>query len=158
LLDYLADDYQLGHKIVRNGASIVLCPVVAECRSEPMAWKAVWIHQLRWARTIRVCQPGPFLLSILSNATVWPLLWAVVDRTVLAWSCAAGFILARVLTARANYSRLARQPLPWSRGWLVLLKDLLGVLIWALAFMGNQVQWRGRRFRMLRDGRLEACA
>jgi hypothetical protein len=52
-----------------------LSPVVVECWSAPMDWKAVWKHQLRWARTIRVCQPAPYFFSILSNATLWPVLW-----------------------------------------------------------------------------------
>ena len=33
-----------------------------------MGWSAVWKHQLRWARTIRVCQPVPYFFSLLSNA------------------------------------------------------------------------------------------
>jgi len=37
-------------------------------------------HQLRWARTIRVCQPFPFFMSILNNSTLWPLLWLAVTR------------------------------------------------------------------------------
>src|SRR6185369_5879846 len=75
LSDCLADDYQLGHRIARCGYDIGLCPVVVECWSEPMGWKAVWKHQTRWARTIRVCQPVPYFFSMLSNPTLWPLLW-----------------------------------------------------------------------------------
>ncbi|MEO6182472.1 MAG: glycosyltransferase, partial [Verrucomicrobiota bacterium] len=60
LVDFLADDYQLGNKIARTGKQIVLSPVVVECWEAPMNWKRVWVHQLRWARTIRVCQPAPF--------------------------------------------------------------------------------------------------
>ena len=72
LVDYLADDYQLGHQIAAHGHRIELCPVVVECWSAPMGWREVWAHQLRWARTIRVCQPVPWFLSIVSNATLWP--------------------------------------------------------------------------------------
>ncbi len=74
LVDHLADDYQLGNKIARTGVRIDICPVVVECRESPKTWGDVWRHQLRWARTIRVCQPIPFFLSILGNATLWPLL------------------------------------------------------------------------------------
>ena len=75
LADCLADDYQLGNRIARRGHPIVLCPVVVDCWSAPMGWAAVWKHQLRWARTIRVCQAAPYFFSILSNATLWPLVW-----------------------------------------------------------------------------------
>ena len=78
LVDCLADDYQLGNRIARRGHSIALSPVVVECWSAPMGWAEVWKHQLRWARTIRVCQPAPYFFSLLSNATLWPLLWLIV--------------------------------------------------------------------------------
>src|SRR5215469_7558192 len=77
LADCLADDYQLGNRIARKGHRIVLCPVVVECWDPPMTWHAVWKHQLRWARTIRVCQPVPYFFSILSNAGFWALLCLV---------------------------------------------------------------------------------
>src|ERR1035441_8628013 len=59
LVDCLADDYQLGNRIARRGHPIILSSLVVECWSAPMGWAAVWKHQLRWARTIRVCQPVP---------------------------------------------------------------------------------------------------
>jgi len=74
LLDYLADDYQLGHGIAATGARIELAPVVVECRDKPMNFRDVWKHQLRWARTIRASQPAPYFFSILSNVTLWALL------------------------------------------------------------------------------------
>ena len=75
LVDYLADDYQLGNQIAKRGYRIELCPVVVECREREQGWREVWAHQLRWARTIRVCQPVPYFFSILSNATLWLALW-----------------------------------------------------------------------------------
>ena len=78
LVDYLADDYQLGNQLARRGYRIELCPVVVECWERPQGWREVWAHQLRWARTVRVCQPGPYFLSILSNATIWPVLWLAI--------------------------------------------------------------------------------
>src|SRR5439155_5279034 len=77
LVECLADDYQLGNRIARLGLRLAISPVIAECWSAPMGWRAVWKHQLRWARTIRVCQPLPYFFSILSNGTLWPLLWLI---------------------------------------------------------------------------------
>src|SRR6185436_8492557 len=75
LINCLADDYQLANRIARHGHRIALSPVVVDCWETPMKWAAVWKHQLRWGRTIRVCQPAPYFFSLLSNATLWPLLW-----------------------------------------------------------------------------------
>jgi ceramide glucosyltransferase len=83
LLEYLADDFQLGRRIATAGGHITLCPVPVECWSAPMGWSEVWSHQLRWARTIRICQPLPFFFSILGNATLWPLVWVVISPGIL---------------------------------------------------------------------------
>ncbi len=39
LADCLADDYQLGARIAKNGHRIALCPVVVECWDAPQRWK-----------------------------------------------------------------------------------------------------------------------
>ena len=39
LANCLADDYQLGNRIFKNGHRIALCPVVVECWDAPMKWQ-----------------------------------------------------------------------------------------------------------------------
>jgi ceramide glucosyltransferase len=165
LVDCLADDYQLGNRIARRGHSIALSPMVVECWSPPMGWADVWKHQLRWARTIRVCQPAPYFFSILSNATLWPLLWLVVKPAAPVAACAIFCWLVRIMTALDFQRRLNRAPsdpmaqspsqAPGRYAWLILVKDLLQASIWLLAFLGNRIEWRGQRLRLRRDGTLE---
>ena len=154
LADCLADDYQLGNRIARHGYSIAICPVVAECWSAPMGWAAVWKHQLRWARTIRVCQPVPYFFSLLNNATFWPLLWLVIRPALPALACALACFLLRVVMGLNLQHRLTRTPPPYAFGWLVPIKDLLQAAIWLLAFTGDRVEWRGEQMRLRRDGTL----
>lgn len=177
LADCLADDYQLGHRLAQRGHRIALCPVVVECWSEPMSWTAVWRHQLRWARTIRVCQPLPYFFSILSNATFWPLLWlagtgvgpslafhefpggATGSITPLwPWLCAGGCLVIRILAAQDLQRRLTRSGAGWKHFWAVPVKDLLQVVLWAGSFLGDRVEWRGRTYRLRRDGTLVEAA
>ena len=161
LADCLADDYQLGNRMARRGNRIALSTVVVECWSAPMDWAAVWKHQLRWARTIRVCQPAAYFFSILSNATLWPLLWLAVRPSAISLVAALVCWGLRIAAALNFQSRLLRAPTvtrhspiavaPW---WMALLKDLLQAVIWLLAFAGNRIEWRGERMRLLRDGTL----
>lgn len=159
LADCLADDYQLGHRIFKNGHRIALCPVVVECWDAPMNWRAVWKHQLRWARTIRVCQPLPYFFSILSNATLWPFLWLVAssisEKTFCAPLTAVVFLMTRIVLAQKLQRRFTLERKLVSPFWLVPLKDLLQVAIWFCAFAGNTVEWRGRKMKLRRDGTLE---
>jgi ceramide glucosyltransferase len=154
LTECLADDYQLGHRIAERGYRIVLSPVVVECRSEAQNWGRVWKHQLRWARTIRVCQPVPYFFSILSNPTLWPLLWVLIRPSIPAVSFFALCLIARTAIALDLKRRLTREPANILSAWLVPLKDLFQTAIWALAFLGTSVEWRGEKMRLLRDGTL----
>ena len=115
IADCLADDYQLGNRIARKGHGIALCPLVVECWDAPMDWSQVWRHQLRWARTIRVCQPLPYFFSLLSNASLWALLWLPVAllTTMTLWAplAALGLLLVRITQAQS----LQRQALSLQR-------------------------------------------
>ena len=183
LLDFLADDYQLGRRIAQTGARIVLSPVVVECRDRPMDFRAVWTHQLRWARAIRVSQPGPYFLSILAHALFWATLLALFGdlggfplvpdallysrafphemQNALAllrvpWVLVVFFtvLVTRVLLAAALQERLTQQRGALRYWWLVPAKDFLQTGLWAAAFLGHTVEWGGRKFRLTRDGRL----
>ena len=154
LADCLADDYQLGNRIARRGYTIALSPVVVECWSAPMGWAAVWKHQLRWARTIRVCQPVPYFFSLLSNATLWPLLWLIVKPAAPVCACALCCWLVRIIDRAEPGTKIDQGRTRFAQGWLVPAKDLLQAAIWLLAFLGNRVEWRGRQMRLRRDGTL----
>jgi ceramide glucosyltransferase len=155
LADYLADDYQLGQRIARRGKTIAFAGVTVACRERAMGWGEVWGHQLRWARTIRVCQPGPFFLSLSSNATLWPVAWLALAPSAWSLGGAAIALAARVLTALANEARLTRQRGHFVWWWLVPVKDLLQFVIWAAAFTGSRIEWRGVRYTVGREGKLE---
>jgi ceramide glucosyltransferase len=158
LADCLADDYQLGQRIAKKGRRIALCPVVVECWDMPMNWRDVWKHQLRWTRTIRVCEPLPYFFSILSNATLWPLLWLFVSlissATLYAPLAAVACLLIRICLAQNLQRRFTPDRSLISPPLLVPMKDLLQVALWFGAFAGSTVEWRGRRMKLRRDGTL----
>jgi ceramide glucosyltransferase len=158
LADCLADDYQLGHRIAKKGHRIALCPVVVECWDAPMNWGDVWKHQLRWARTIRVCQPVPYFFSILSNATLWPLLWLLaspaLSKTLYAPLVALALLLMRIIIAQSLQRRFSPAHDNLAPPWLVPVKDLLQAAVWLGAFLGNTVEWRGQKMHLRRDGTL----
>jgi ceramide glucosyltransferase len=113
LVQYLADDFELGQRVVRHGKRIALATVVADCLERPMGWQEVWRHQVRWARTIRVCRPVPYFLSLVANATLWPLL--LLGSTLWSWtrppanpptSWKAGLLMCFALVAVCIATRL----------------------------------------------------
>jgi ceramide glucosyltransferase len=158
LADCLADDYQVGNRIAKQGHAIALCPIVVECWDAPVNWPQVWKHQLRWARTIRVCQPLPYFFSVLSNASLWPGLWLMV--AVAATSplgaplTASVFLLVRIGLAQSLQRRFTPDRKLVAPAWLVPVKDVLSAGIWLGAFAGNTIEWRGRKLKLRRDGTL----
>jgi len=154
LADYLADDFELGRSIARAGGRIEFANAVVDCREAPAGWQEVWKHQLRWARTIRVCRPLPYFLSVLSNATLWPVLWLLAAKDATAAIFCVVALLFRVASAAQQQKRLTQSGAHWAYAWLTPVKDLLDVLIWAAAFWGSQVEWRGERYRVLTGGKL----
>jgi hypothetical protein len=57
---------------------------------------------------------------------------------------AVGLYCEQKLTRRKDLNAL----------WLALFKDLLQVVIWALAFFGKHIDWRGQRFEVRAGGKL----
>jgi ceramide glucosyltransferase len=150
--DYLADDYQLGRRISQHGGRIAFPDRVVDCYEPPRGWKAAWSHQLRWARTVRACRPVAAFLRILSNATLWPLMWALTCPKAI--PIASVFILARIITALDQQRRFMQIPWPVARTWMIPAKDLLDTAVWAHSFLGNTIEWRGEHFRIQRGGTL----
>ena len=177
--DCLADDYELGNRIVRSGGSaactdgagnskrIEICPVVVECWNERMGWRDVWKHQLRWARTIRVCQPVPYFFSILSNSMVWPVVWAAIAQNRLASLFLVVALVVRMAVTSDLQRKLAggasaankmeRTDVRCYRNgwWLAPVKDAMQVFVWMEAFLGNTIEWRGRKMKVKADGTLK---
>jgi ceramide glucosyltransferase len=151
LLNQLADDYQLGKRLADSGRKIELCNIVVECREHEKGFVEVWKHQLRWARTIRVCQPGPYFASILNNTTVWSLLWiAITPLNNIAPLC----LIVRTVTAIHNEFRLTRRFADALESLFTFAKDILQFVVWLCAFTGNTVVWRGEKFLVKRGGEL----
>ncbi len=160
LVNFLADDYQLGNRIAKTGKRLVISPVVVECWEAPKTFSEVWRHQLRWARTIRVCQPVPYFFSILSNASIWPIFWSgylalkmtsiqVVFLPILI------FLPIRMWVALNSTEKLTGTFTHYRYYWMVPVKDVLSFCIWALSFTGSTVEWRGEKFEVIRGGEMQ---
>jgi ceramide glucosyltransferase len=154
LLDYLADDYELGARISQAGFEVVLARTVVETHLPNYSFGEFWNHQLRWCRTIKDKRKAGYFGVLMSFGFPWAVL-AVVAAQGVWWSW-----LLLVLVGCARYAlalTLSLAVLEDRRGlgnlWLVPLRDIAAMLLWGWAYAGNDIEWRGERFR-LRDGKL----
>jgi len=150
LADYIADDYQLGRRIHDLGKRVVIARSVVETSLADRTWGDVWRHQLRWARTIRVSRGGGYAGLPLSNATLWSVLLAAVG----AWWAAVPLLLLRLVVALVVGRLLLEDRRVLAGLFLVPLRDLAGIVLWAAGLFGSTVDWRGTRLRLNRDGKI----
>jgi ceramide glucosyltransferase len=157
--EYLADDYQIGNRLSKKGYINILSRLVLETVPGPMSLRDHLVHQLRWARTYRASRPKGFFGYGITHILPFSLaLVFVLGPSAAAISVLGGVLLLRFGEAALLHVRVMRSK-QWLR-WLPLLplKDLLGFGIWAWSFMGSTVFWRGRSYRILRDGRIRENA
>jgi ceramide glucosyltransferase len=151
IAEYIADDYQLAKRINALGKGSVLSEVVVETTLSEPDWAAVWRHQVRWARTIRVSRGDGYAGLPVTHAG----LWALVCLAFGQWPMALTLWLARAVTgAVGGYGVLRYRPALLCAPALVLW-DLWAFAVWLAGLTGNAVEWRGERMRLSRDGRLE---
>ena len=152
LLNYLADDFELGRRIASKGKSLEICTTPVECRAEQYGWKQMWQHQVRWGRTIRVCRPVAYFFSILGNGTVWPLL-ALTTASSVGKIILLSMLALRMLGAVSNYARLTGRR-EWWVAWVTPLQDIGQAAVWFVSFPGNKIVWRGEHYRVNTKGEL----
>jgi ceramide glucosyltransferase len=153
LSEYLAEDFVLGNIAAEKGWKVLLSGYVIEHRIGSARFAENAKHRLRWYRSTRRSRPAGYLGQLFTNplplslllAAIWPAWWIVVPVTgaarVLAAYAAAGWVLHDRLTAKSWY--------------LVPLQDAMSFIFWIAGFFGSTITWRGRKYAVLPDGRLQ---
>jgi ceramide glucosyltransferase len=155
LADFLADDYQLGWRVAQTGLTVKLLPEVVETRNPGMSFKDYLAHQLRWARTYRVCRPGGYLAYGITHALVFSLAcWLASGLAPGALGLVAATLVLRWALAYFSERRCLKGHLPLLAFGLLPLKDCLSFGLWLSSFLGSSVTWGDRRFHVTPEGRL----
>jgi len=155
VLDYLADDYQIGSRMADSAGKVVVSRSIVETFLPAYSFAEFFSHQLRWARTIRVSRLWGYTSLPLTFTFPWALSTLFLAHgATWAWMLFGIAVLARgaMAVTIGKYILHDRKVLPSL--WLLPLRDLLGVIVWVAGWFGQTIRWRGQRFR-LRGGKLE---
>jgi ceramide glucosyltransferase len=154
IVDFLADDYELGRRIAGLGLRVVLSDVVVETHLPAYDLRAFLAHQLRWARGVRDSRAGGYIGLVLTFGLAWALVNLVVSRgATWAWAVLAAVVLLRLAVAIGVGRAVLEDRHLVKHLWLLPVRDLVAVAVWIISFAGHTVTWRGDRFE-LKDGRL----
>jgi ceramide glucosyltransferase len=150
LQDVLADDFELGRMVREQGLSIVCPPMLIDHGFPERSLSELWRHELRWARTIRLLNPGGYVGSLITYVT--PL--ALIGAALLGFSPFALATLIALVVVRTSLAVLACLEMQADLGvaWLFPLRDILAFAVFLAAFFGNGIEWRGARLRVKPDG------
>jgi ceramide glucosyltransferase len=149
LAGLLADDHALGAAVRRLGLRVEVAPLLpAHLMAEPGPL-ALLRHELRWARTLRLLDPGGYAGMGITYPLVPGLLAAVL--VPWGWLSLAVAAAARLLVA-LTVDRVLCQSGSWRRIPLLPLRDLLSFAIWGAGLARGTVTWQGRRYCMRPDG------
>lgn len=149
----LADDHAIGMAVRGLGLKVAPVPRMLlqhGCAEE--SFMAVWLHEVRWAATVRGVNWKGHLGSLLTHPLPLSLLAAALmpeaGAVLVAASLVVRFILARAIDRWAG-----EQTAPI---WWLPARDLVSFAVFIASFAARSVDWRGARLRIGPRGQLAA--
>lgn len=144
-----SDDYELGHRIARAGGRVLLSREAVWTMYPARTARGFFEHQLRWARTVRLCRPLSYLGLIFTHGLPWALLAAAIAPAN--WIAAA--YLAAYLVLRLAMAWVVGV---WGVGddalrrklWLVPFHDAVNFGVWLASFASNRITWGSEEYKV----------
>lgn len=153
LTDHLADDYLLGNRIAALGLTVELAGRAGVNVLHEPTLAALFLHELRWARTIRTVRPLGYAGTILTMPTPWALAVLLASGfSPAGWLALAVAFAMRFSMQLAVRRKFRLEGVP--AFWWIPVRDLLSFSVWCASHLGQGVLWKRNRFRVSTDGRL----
>ena len=154
IVDFLADDYELGRRIAGLGMKVQLSDVVVETHLPAYNLQGFLAHQLRWNRGVRDSRLGGYIGLVTTFGIMWSLLNLIAARAApWSWAVLGAVVLLRLAVALVVGKSVLHDSHVVKYLWLLPVRDLAAVALWMASFVGHTVTWRGDRFQ-LKSGRL----
>jgi ceramide glucosyltransferase len=149
---HLAEDHAIGEAVRRCGATVAIPPIVVGHACVENTFAKLFLHELRWSRTIRAADRSGHLGAVLMHPFALAMLAVAFSGGAgAAWLLAGAALLGRALLVRQvdRATRHRTHGLPWLPLW-----DMVQFAIYVASFFSSGVVWRGTRFRVDDNGML----
>lgn len=151
-LNRIGSDYNLGKRAAQAGYRVELSDCILESDTGREKISQLFQRELRWARTIRFNRGAIYYTVAICYGVVFciPLLLL---SDFADWSIAVTLVAVSIRYFQAWVAAQTMdcpQLLRWF--WLLPLRDMLSLTVWAIGAFGRGVNWRGRRLRIEGDG------
>ncbi|MBT4768925.1 MAG: glycosyltransferase [Rhodospirillaceae bacterium] len=160
LAHFLADDHMLGKLISDHGYKIVLSDYVVENVINEKSLKTLFLHELRWARTIRTVEPLGHAFSFFMYGIPLALFGALIIYVTVDWNFFGIAIIALAIILRGWMHFTVSRKLglmPGSRSfWLIPVRDILSFVVWGASFFSRKIDWKDMTFTVSNNGLMKA--
>jgi len=154
LADTLADDYEIGHRIAAAGGTVLLSHETVWTMYPAQTLRGFWDHQVRWARTVRLCRPLSYFGLILTQGFPWTVAAILLAPTHwLAGTYALAYFVLRFAMAWIVGVAGIRDEVLRRKFWVIPFRDAIHFLIWLAGFGSNRIRWGGREYTV-KQGRM----
>jgi ceramide glucosyltransferase len=147
IANMLSDDYELGNRIAAAGGNVVLSREPVWTMYPAQSLGGFWDHQVRWARTVRLCRPLSYFGLIFTHGLPWAILAAsIVHTRAAAAAYLLGYLILRLTMAWVVGVWGVGDEVLRRKVYLVPLRDAGNFVIWLASFASNRIVWGGREF------------
>ena len=155
IADYLADDFQLGYLPTQVGYKVVLSDYVIEHAIATTSLIDLIHRQSRWACCVRVSRPWGYLGLLFTYGIAISLLFLIATGgSSFGWAVLGITWITRLAMGWVVGVRSLHDPVAKKFLWLIPLRDLMSFALWCYSFVGNTIEWRGRRLKLIKGGKL----
>src|SRR5262249_3520822 len=147
IANMLSDDYEIGNRIAAAGGKVVLSREPVWTMYPAQSLSGFWDHQVRWARTVRMCRPLSYLGLIFTHGLPWAILAAALSQSLtLDAAFMGGYLLLRLVMAYMVGVWGVGDEVLRRRLYLVPARDAINLVIYLASFASNRITWGGRVF------------
>jgi ceramide glucosyltransferase len=155
---FLADDYEIGRRVTKSGGRVVLSQETVSTMYPAQTLRSFWQHQLRWARTVRLCRPASYAALLFTQGLPWVIAAAVLAPAHrIAASYLLTYLVLRLTMAWLVGVSVVGDRVVRRRLWLVPLWDAIHFVVWAASFASNHVVWGNVEY-VIDRGRMKPAA
>ena len=157
LANVLADDYEIGNRVAKAGGRVMLSREVVETMYPALTFGKFWQHQMRWARTVRLCRPASYVGLLFTHGLPFAITGAVATRSAAgALLFMAAYVVLRLTMARTAGVWGLRDETARRKWWMLPLRDLLQFAVWVGSFFSDRIVWGDAEFKLSKNGEMVA--
>jgi ceramide glucosyltransferase len=157
MAEYCADDFVLGNWIAKKH-TVALSGHVIDHIVLNVDFLNSMKHQVRWMKSTRFSRPkGHFGTALTFGVPFGLLAWGgalLLGMPLLGWSALLFGVFGRMLQAWVVGRFVVQERRLWRTMLLFPVRDLMGIVFWALSYTSNRILWRGEIYELVEDGKM----